>query len=49
MGHAAPAILATTNPKAAISARAAAMGVMILEKPILGDDLATAVWSAISN
>jgi two-component system response regulator FixJ len=49
MGHTAPAILITTNPKETAKARAAAMGVGILEKPILGDDLAVAIRLAISQ
>jgi FixJ family two-component response regulator len=48
-GHEAPAILMTTNPKQATKARAAVMGVRILEKPILGDDLATAIRLAIAS
>ncbi len=38
-GHAAPAVLITTNPSAATRARANRAGVTIVEKPLLGDTL----------
>jgi DNA-binding response OmpR family regulator len=48
-GHTAPALLITTNPKEALRVRAAAMGVAILEKPLLGNDLAVAIRAATSQ
>lgn len=38
-GHAAPAVLITSNPKASTRARANRAGVAIVEKPLLGDAL----------
>lgn len=42
-----PAVLITTNPNAALRARAAAAGVPIIEKPLLSDALLDAVRGAI--
>ena len=41
-----PAVLITSNPTAAIRRRAAAAGVAIVEKPLMGDALADCVRSA---
>lgn len=43
-----PAILITTNPNAALRARAAAAGVPIVEKPLLTDALLDRVREAIA-
>jgi FixJ family two-component response regulator len=42
------AVLITTNPRADFRARAASAGVPIVEKPLLTDDLLTAVRCAIA-
>lgn len=42
-----PAILITTNPRAALRIRAAAAGAPIVEKPLLSDALLNAVRSAV--
>lgn len=42
-----PAILITSHPKPAIRAAAAAAGVPILEKPLLGETLVSAIREAI--
>lgn len=42
-----PAILITTNPRAALRNRAAAAGVPIIEKPLLTDALLTTVRKAL--
>lgn len=42
-----PAILVTSNPRAALRERAAAAGVLIVEKPLLTDALLCAVRGAI--
>lgn len=44
-----PAVLITTNPRAELMARAAAAGVPIVEKPLLTDDLLTAVRAALAG
>ena len=44
-----PAILITTNPRAALRNRAAAAGVPIIEKPLLTDALLTAVRTALAR
>lgn len=44
-----PAILITTNPRAALRNRAAAAGVLIIEKPLLTDALLTAVRKALAR
>jgi FixJ family two-component response regulator len=49
MGSAAPAILITTHPSASLSARAAAAGVPIIEKPLLGNALTEAIGAAINE
>ena len=48
-GIAAPAILTTTNPSAAVRTRAQAIGVPIVEKPLLRDDLTDAVRRALAE
>lgn len=47
MGVGLPAILITTNPRAALRDRAAAAGVPIIEKPLLTDALLTTVRKAL--
>lgn len=44
-----PAILITTNPRAALRNRAAAAGVPIIEKPLLTDALLMAVRKALAR
>jgi FixJ family two-component response regulator len=44
-----PAILITTNPRAAVRDRAATAGIPIIEKPLLTDALLTAVRAALSQ
>ncbi len=44
-----PAILITTNPRAALRNRAAAAGVPIIEKPLLTDALLTAGRTALAR
>lgn len=44
-----PAILITTNPRAALRARAATAGIPIIEKPLLTDALLTAVRKALAR
>ena len=44
-----PAILITTNPRAALRNRAATAGVPIIEKPLLTDALLTAVRTALAR
>ncbi len=44
-----PAILITTNPRAALRNRAAAAGVPIVEKPLLTDALLTTVRKALAR
>jgi FixJ family two-component response regulator len=48
-GVAAPAILTTSNPSAALRARAQTIGVAIVEKPLLRNDLTEAVRRAIAE
>lgn len=43
-----PAILITTNPRAAVRERAGSAGVPIIEKPLLTDALLTAVRGALA-
>jgi FixJ family two-component response regulator len=49
MGSAAPAILITTHPSAILSAKAAAAGIPIVEKPLLGNALSEAIGAAITR
>jgi len=42
-----PAILVTSHPKAAFRAAAAAAGVPVLEKPLLGETLIAAIHAAV--
>jgi len=44
-----PAILVTSHPKPAFRAAAAAAGVPILEKPLLGDTLIAAIRQAVAS
>lgn len=44
-----PAILITTNPRAALRDRAATAGIPIIEKPLLTDALLTAVRKALAR
>jgi len=44
-----PAILITTNPRAALRDRAATAGIPIVEKPLLTDALLTTVRTALSR
>jgi FixJ family two-component response regulator len=44
-----PAILITTQPKPPVQAAAAELGVRILEKPLLGDALPSAIREALSR
>ncbi|MEA1015315.1 response regulator transcription factor [Sphingosinicella sp. LY1275] len=43
LGVTAPAILITTHPGREVRRRAAAMGTMLIEKPLLGDELTAAI------
>jgi FixJ family two-component response regulator len=45
---AAPAILITTQPSAAVRARAAATGTALIEKPLLGDALFLQIRAALA-
>jgi two-component system, LuxR family, response regulator FixJ len=45
---AAPAILITTHPSAAVRERAAASGMALIEKPLLGDALFQEIRSALA-
>jgi FixJ family two-component response regulator len=44
-----PAILITTNPSPAVRQRAAAAGVPVVEKPLLGDALSRGIRDALSR
>jgi FixJ family two-component response regulator len=44
----APAILITTHPSSAVRARAAASGMALIEKPLLGDALFREIRAALS-
>ena len=46
-GCAAPAILLATNPGARLRSQAAAAGVELIEKPLLGDELGCAIRTAL--
>jgi two-component system response regulator FixJ len=48
-GHDLPAILITSNPTAATRERAAAAGVVIIEKPLLGNTLSDAIREALQR
>lgn len=43
LGVAAPAIIITSNPSRGVRERAAALGSMLIEKPLLGDELISAI------
>ncbi len=44
-----PAILITTNPSATVLNRAAMAGVLVIEKPLLGDTLFRGIWDAVGH
>lgn len=44
-----PAVLLVTNPTAAVRARAAAVGAVVIEKPLLGDELTHALRDALDH
>lgn len=46
-GCAAPAILLATNPTTSLRARAASAGAALIEKPLLGDELSSAITGAL--
>ena len=46
-GHTAPAIVLVTNPTVSFRARAAAVGATLIEKPLSGDDLSSAITGAL--
>ncbi len=46
-GVTAPAILITSNPGVSLSARASSIGVRIVEKPLIQDDLSIAIRDAL--
>jgi FixJ family two-component response regulator len=48
-GYASPAILITSHPPAGVRRRAAAAGVPIVEKPLLGDALIDAIHAAVRS
>ncbi len=48
-GDASPAILITTNPSAAVSQRARAQQMKIVEKPLLGNALGDAIRTALGR
>lgn len=48
-GCIAPAILLATNPTRQSRARAAAEGIVLIEKPLLGDDLSRALFAALGT
>ena len=47
-GCGAPAILLATNPTRQIRARAANEGILIVEKPLLGDELSSALFATLN-
>jgi FixJ family two-component response regulator len=48
-GYTSPAILITSHPPAGVRRRAAAAGVPIVEKPLLGDALIDAIHAAVGG
>jgi two-component system, LuxR family, response regulator FixJ len=48
-GHDLPAILITSNPSAATRERASQAGVVIIEKPLLGNTLSDAIREALDH
>ena len=48
-GHDLPAILITSNPSPVTRQRAAQAGVVIIEKPLLGNTLSDAIREALEN
>jgi FixJ family two-component response regulator len=48
-GYSSPAILITSHPPAGVRRRAAAAGVPIVEKPLLGDALMDAIHAAVGG
>lgn len=49
MGGVPPAILITTHPSVSLSTKAAAAGIPIVEKPLLGNALTEAISAAIGS
>lgn len=47
LGVAAPAIIITTNPTRGVRQRAAALGATLIEKPLLGDELISAIRTLV--
>ena len=47
LGIGAPAIIITSNPTLGVRQRASAMGAMLIEKPLLGDELISAIRSLV--
>lgn len=47
LGVAAPAIVITSNPSRDMRARAAALDTVLIEKPLLGDELVSAVRASL--
>lgn len=48
-GCAAPAIVLATNPTARLRAQAAAAGAVLIEKPLLGDELTGAISASLET
>lgn len=46
-GRTAPAIILATNPTAPFRVRAASAGAMLIEKPLFGDELSSAIMHAL--
>jgi len=44
-----PAILITTNPPSIVRERAAAAGLAVVEKPLLGNSLSEAIHEALGD
>lgn len=47
LGVAAPAIVITSNPSRGVRHRAAALGTTLIEKPLLGDELISAIQTLV--
>ena len=47
LGVSAPAILITSNPGRGVRQRAAALGTLLVEKPLLGDELTSAIRTLV--
>jgi DNA-binding response OmpR family regulator len=46
-GYTAPAIVLATNPNPSFRSRAASAGALLIEKPLLGDELSSAIAHAL--